>query len=264
MASPYRAVLGSRVRSQLQYKQSFLLDIFGSTLVAALELAELLVIFGRTETLGGLNFGAAALVFALANTAWGIADIVFGHMDRLPRYVRSGQLDSFLLRPLPVLLQLMSSEITLNKFGRLVAMAVLLVVAVLLAGVPFTLVSIGVLLLALMSGVVIYASILIAASGAQFYLIDAAEVTNAAVYGMKYAASMPTSILHGTLRIFFCFVLPAAFIGYLPVLLALGIDGPPGLPAWLGWWTPAAALVAAAMALLMWRAGLRHYKGTGS
>jgi ABC-2 type transport system permease protein len=38
---------------------------------------------------------------------------------------------------------------------------------------------------------------------------------------------------------------------------------PTGLPAWLPWASPVAAVAAAAAAGLVWRSGIRHYVGAG-
>ena len=63
-------------------------------------------------------------------------------------------------------------------------------------------------------------------------------------------------------------MVPAAFVAYLPVLTLLDIPGavPGGIAAGgaLGWCSPIAAAAVWAVALLGWRAGLRHYTGAGS
>ena len=65
----------------------------------------------------------------------------------------------------------------------------------------------------------------------------------------------------------FTFVVPAAFVAYLPVLTLLDIPGtlPGGISGTvLGWCSPIAAAAVWTVALLGWRAGLRHYTGAGS
>jgi ABC-2 type transport system permease protein len=64
-------------------------------------------------------------------------------------------------------------------------------------------------------------------------------------------------------RVLFTFVVPATFVAYLPALTLLGLPGPPWTPAWLGWCTPAVAVATWAVALLVWRQGVRHYTGGG-
>ena len=57
------------------------------------------------------------LVFGLSNLAFSLADMVVGHLDPLPTYIRAGTLDAFYLRPLPVLAQLMTSDFTLQRLA---------------------------------------------------------------------------------------------------------------------------------------------------
>ena len=115
--APYRVLLASRVRSQVTYGRSFALDVLGSASVGVVEFAEVYIIFANVDALGGLDFAGVAMVFALANLAFALADLAVGHLDKLPTYLRAGTLDAFLLRPLPVLAQLVTSDISLRRLG---------------------------------------------------------------------------------------------------------------------------------------------------
>jgi ABC-2 type transport system permease protein len=110
---------------------------------------------------------------------------------------------------------------------------------------------------------VIFASLFLGAAALQFYLVDGGEFANAFTYGGGYAAQFSTATYALPLRVFYTFVIPAAFTGYLPALAILDRQGPAGLPSWLGWCTIPAAAAAAATALLLWRTGVRHYQGGG-
>lgn len=57
---------------------------------------------------------------------------------------------------------------------------------------------------------------------------------------------------------------PLAFVNWLPAMYVLGLPDPLGLPGWVRFGSPAAALVCATAAGLAWRAGLRAYRSTGS
>ena len=97
----------------------------------------------------------------------------------------------------------------------------------------------------------------------QFWLLDGAELTSSITYGSHYASSFSPGVMPMPLRIFFSFVIPSAFVGYLPTVTLLGLPGVPGLPPWLGWCLPAVALASWGAALLAWRTGLRRYVGAG-
>jgi hypothetical protein len=76
---PYRVLVGSRLRSQTAYRRSFAMEVAGSIAIGLLEFAEVYVIFANIDVLGGLDFAAAALLFALANIGFSLAQVVVGH-----------------------------------------------------------------------------------------------------------------------------------------------------------------------------------------
>ncbi|GAB3596042.1 ABC-2 family transporter protein [Angustibacter peucedani] len=259
----YRVLLGSRLRSQTAYRTSFALDLAGQLGLALLEFSEIYVIFHNVDVLGGLDVGAALLVFALANVGWSLADTVFGHMDTLPTFIRAGTLDAMLVRPLPALGQMITSDLSLRRLARTAMGLVVLAVALPLSVDSWTPAKVLLLVVTPFTGALIYGSLFVSAAGAQFWLVDGSELTNAFTYGSSYVGSYPASVLSHAVRVFFAFVVPAAFTAYLPALVLTGSPGPPGLPAWLGWCTPVMALLAWLTALAWWRTGLRHYTGAG-
>ncbi|GAB2455080.1 ABC-2 family transporter protein [Nocardioides hungaricus] len=261
--APYRAVLASRLRSQRSYRANFLLDLASSLLVGVVELAEVWVLFRAVERLGGLDFAAILLVFGLADLTFSLADLAFGHCDTLPTYLRAGTLDVFYLRPQPLLLQLITSEISLRRLARAAVGLVALVAGLAVNDVRWEVDAVALLALALVSGVATFSAMFVWAAGAQFYLLDGAEATNAFVYGGRYAATQPASVWGRPLVLVFGFFFPMAFTAYLPVVTLLGLPGPDWMPGWLGWCAPLAALWAWALALATWRAGVRHYQGGG-
>ena len=262
-SAPYRAVLASRIRAQRSYRASFALDLVGSLLVGLVELAEIWVLFHSVGTLGGLDFFQVLLVFGLADLSYSIADLLVGHCDGLAVFLRTGTLDVFYLRPQPLLLQLVTSDISLRRLTRAGIGAAALVVGLVVNDVGATVGTVALLVVALVSGVAISSAMFVLAAGVQFFVVDGAEMTNAFVYGGRYASTQPASVWSRPIKAAFGFVFPVAFAGYLPVVTLLGLPGVEWLPAWLGWCAPLAAAWAWTAALLMWRWGVRHYQGGG-
>jgi ABC-2 type transport system permease protein len=261
LRSAYATVLGSRVRSQLSYRSSFVINFLNAFGVGALEFSEIYVLLANAPTLGGLTFLQAALVFALANLGFSLADLVFGQIDQVPQYIREGNLEAFLVRPLPLLAQMVTADFQLRRAGR--ALFALVVLAVVLArlDLPLTGATVYLLVITPLVGMLIYSALFVLAGGVQFFLVEGQEFTNAFVYGSAYAGQVPGSVLLLPVRVLFTFVVPATATAYLPSLLILGLPGPAWLPAGLGWWAP--LLWSWLLALLAWRTGLRRYSGAG-
>lgn len=116
---PYTAMLSARVRAQSSYRANFALDLISSLLVGFVELAEVWVLYRTVDGIGGLDLSAVLLVFGLSDTAFSVADLLVGHLDTLPRYLRAGTFDVFCLRPQPLLAQLVTSDISLRRVSRI-------------------------------------------------------------------------------------------------------------------------------------------------
>ncbi|HET7800344.1 MAG TPA: ABC-2 family transporter protein [Humibacillus xanthopallidus] len=260
---PYRVLLASRARAQMQYRASFVTDILGTVGVGLAEFAEVWVIFHNVDVLGGLDFTAALLVFALSNLAFSLADMFVGHLDQLPRYIRAGQVDAFYVRPLPLLAQLMTSDLSLRRVGRLSVALVALTIALTTADITWSAATVALILLTVVSGTAIFSALFAAAGGLQFFLVDGAEFTNAFTYGGQYAAQQSQQVFPDPLRIFWTFVIPTAFVAYLPAVAILDLPGDHLAPPWLAWFTPLAAALAWGLAGVCWRSGTRHYQGAG-
>ncbi|RLV50104.1 ABC transporter permease [Nocardioides mangrovicus] len=251
------------MRSQRTYRFNFRLDLGSSLLVGIVELAEVAVLYTSVHRIGGLDLSAVLLVFGLADLTYSIADLAVGHCDTLPTYLRAGTIDVFYLRPQPLLLQLITSDISLRRLARAGVGLAALVVGLVVNDIDWTPGHVAVLLLAVPCGIAISAAMYVWAAGAQFFLVDGAEATNAFVYGGRYAATQPASVWARPLQALFGFLFPMAFTGYLPTVAVLGLSGPAWLPAWLAWCTPLAAGWVWLLALGSWRLGVRHYQGAG-
>lgn len=261
--TPYRVVLASRVRAQRAYRAGFALDLASSLLVGLVELAEVWIVFHNVRVLGGLDFHAVLLVFGLSNIAFSIGDLLVGHLDTLPTYIRAGTVDAFYLRPLPLLAQLMTSEISLRRLTRIAVATVCLGVGLTVNDVTWGWPTVAMLVMAVVFGAAIFSGLFVCAAALQFFLVNGSELTNSFTYGGAYAASQPASVFPGPLKLVFGYLVPVAFTAYLPTLAILGLPGPAGLPTWLAWLLPLAAAWVWGAAAVLWRQGTKHYQGGG-
>jgi len=260
----YRRLVGSRIRSQLQYRLSFALTVTGNLLLSGLDFAAILVLFGQVDALGDWTVGEVALLYGISCVSFALTDLAVGQLDQLPRMIREGEFDQILVRPLGSLLQVICADVALRHLGRLTQGAVVLLVAVAYVDVTWTASRIAMLLVAIVAGAAIFAGIWVAFSSIAFWLIDSQEVCNAFTYGGNYTAQYPVNIYGRWLRRLVLFVVPLAFVSYFPALYVLDKPDPLGLPEALQFASPAVALITGAAAWLVWRTAVRRYRSVGS
>lgn len=264
MVSPYPRLVLAQLRSQTQYRASFAMDLVFSTVLTLLDVAAVFVVFGVNDALGGFGGREVLLMVGVSAFAFPLADLTVGSVERLRVYVRSGLFDAVLVRPLSALGQLVSMDFAPRRIGRVVQGFALYVVAVVLAPVEWSPAAAVLVVLAPLAGAVFFGSIFVIGATVAFWWIESGEIANAFTYGGRDFTSYPMTVFGGVFRSVFAYALGFAFVAYLPALALLGRPDPLGVPAWLHWCSPPIALIAAAVAALFWRTGVRHYRSTGS
>lgn len=260
----YRHLVAAQVRSQAQYRASFAVDLVGSVLFGVLDIVTVVVVFRVTATLGGFSFAEVFLMSALATCAFAAADLLVGNVERLRVYVRSGLLDAVLVRPLGALTQIAVMDVAARRVGRLVVGIVLVGVAAALAHVPPTPGRLALLVVTPIAGAVIFGALFVATAAVAFWWIESGEIANGLTYGGHDFTQFPITIYGSMFRRLFAYGVGFAFVAYYPALALLDRPDPLGGPAVLGYAAPLVAVAAAAGASVIWRAGVRHYRSTGS
>lgn len=263
-ASIYRRLIGAQIRSQMQYRASLALDAAGVAGAQLLELAAVAIFFRHVPSLEGWSLAEVALLYGLAGAAFALSDIVLGHLDEFPSFIREGRFDGLLIRPVGTLLQLAGADFALRRLGKLTQALVVLAVAAISLDVAWTPVKVLLLPLAIVSGAVLFCCIWTLGASVVFWTTDAMEATNAFTYGGNYISAYPLSMFGPWMRRLFGFAFGLAFVAYLPALAILDKPDPLGLPSALRYATPLAAVAAALVAGTVWRIAVRHYRSTGS
>ncbi|CAM5380067.1 Transporter OS=Streptomyces alboniger OX=132473 GN=CP975_12980 PE=4 SV=1 [Streptomyces alboniger] len=260
----YGLISAMWIRSLMAYRVSFAMTALGNFAVTAFDFAAILLMFSQVDRLGGYSLAEIALLYGVSCTAFGFADLVIGSMDRLGRRVRDGTLDTLLVRPAPVLAQVAADRFGLHRVGRLTQGALVLAYALVVVDVAWTPLKVAMVPMMLLCGAGIFAAVFVAGGAFQFLAQDAAEVQNAFTYGGTTLLQYPPTIFAKDLVRGVTFVLPLAFVNWLPALYVLGRPYPLDLPEWVAFTPPLVAVGCLGLAGLVWRAGLRSYRSTGS
>jgi ABC-2 type transport system permease protein len=69
----YWRLIWARIRAQMQYKVSFLLELAGFAVTTSLDFAVIAILFSRFPSLGGWSIHEVALLYGLTMTAFPLA-----------------------------------------------------------------------------------------------------------------------------------------------------------------------------------------------
>lgn len=260
----YRLIVAMWVRSTMAYRTSFVLTAIGNFAATGLDFVTIMLMFSRITVLGGFTLPEIAFLYGTTSTAFGIADLLLGSMDRLGRRVRDGTLDTLLLRPVPVLAQVAADRFALRRLGRITQGGLVLGWSLAHIHVAWTPVKAAMVPMTVLSGAVIFSAVYVAGGAFQFWAGDASEVQNSVTYGGNTMLQYPPGLFARDLVRGVTFVVPLAFVNWLPALHILGEPDPLGLPRWVDFTSPLVAVGCCALAGAAWRVGLRSYRSTGS
>ncbi|MFB7456622.1 MULTISPECIES: ABC transporter permease [unclassified Streptomyces] len=260
----YRLIAAMWIRSTMAYRASFVMTTAGSFVANALDFVAIVLMFSRVDALGGYALPEIAFLYGLSATSFGLADLAIGSMDRLGRRVRDGTLDTLLVRPAPVLAQVAADRFALRRLGRVTQGALVLGWALARLNVDWTPLKLLLMPVMVISGCVIFCAVFVAGAAFQFVAQDASEVQNAFTYGGTTLLQYPPTVFAKELVRGVTFVLPLAFVNWLPALYVLGRPYPLDLPRWTAFTPPLVAVACCALAGAAWRVGLRSYRSTGN
>lgn len=260
----YRRLVGARIRSDWQYRTSFAIHLAAQALVTGLELVALLLLLRLTPTLGGWSTDQVVFLYAMAAVPFALVDAFVSEVERLPDYVRTGDFDQLLLRPVPAMVQMMAVDFELRRLGKLLPTAGAMVWAVANVDVAWQPNAVAWMILYLLCGFVLYSALWVAGAAVAFWTVGPSEATNILTYGGQFANEYPLHLYPGWIRAVMGFAIPLAFVAYIPTLFLLDAANPLGMPSWTQFTPPVVAAIAVVAAAGLWSTGIRHYQSTGS
>ncbi|MFD8593974.1 ABC transporter permease [Kitasatospora sp. NPDC059646] len=251
-------------RSMLTYRASFVLSLAANVLITFLDFAVLILMFQHTRQLAGWTLAETGFLYGTSSVALGTANFLVGSVGDLGERVRTGALDTMLIRPAPALSQLAAERFSLRRLGRLVQAFAVLGWSLAALDVQWTWDRVLMVPALLVCGSVIFCAVFVGCSCVQFWWGDAAELQNSVTYGGATLLQYPPTVFAKEVVAGTVFGVPLAFVNWLPALHVLGRPDPLGLPVAFRFASPLAAALCVLAAAAAWRTGLRAYRSTGS
>jgi len=262
--SLYLRYVGVSIRSQMQYRGSFLMQTFGDFFITAVEFFGLWALFQRFDQIQGWTLPEVALFYGVVSVSFAIADAISAGFDRFSLMVRGGDFDRLLVRPRSTALQLAGQELTLRRLGRFAQGFAVLLWASTTLDLDWTADKIALLCFAISAGAALFFGMFIIGATLCFWTVESLEMMNVFTYGGVEMGHYPLTIYRSWFRSIFTFGIPLACVCYFPVVGVLGRPDPLGSPVWVQYVSPLAGFVFLFLCLRLWRFGVRHYTSTGS
>jgi ABC-2 type transport system permease protein len=262
----YSRLVSVQIRSQMQYRFPFLLELISTGFVTISGFVTLVFVLQRFGSIAGWRLGEVAFLYGMVETSFGIMDMIFSGFDpaNFGRQTRLGRFDQLLLRPIDITIQVLGSEFILRRLARITQGLVILILAFTMVNIHWTLGKIFYLPVVIMSQIAFFGGLFMIGATISFWTLESVEIMNIFTYGGTEMMSYPMHIYPNWIRDFFSYILPAIFLNYYPALYFLGKPDPLHFTPLAPLLAPLAGFGVLVIAIIFWQYGIRHYQSAGT
>lgn len=243
----------------MEYRLNFIIGVASNIFLQAVGFLSIWVVMLQVPRLNGWSYDELLLVYGLILLAKSINSLFADNLWTVGSdYIRNGSFDRFLVRPVNPLFHLLADRFCHDAIGTFGMGLVLVIKAAVSLELAWTASRITYLVVAVLSGGMIFIALNLLTAVSAFWVIDSRPIT-LTVFQTHEFAKYPLSMYGKGVSTVMTWLIPYGFASFYPASYLLGHDI--GLLAWAG------PMIAAMLLLLSYRAwllGLRHYTGTGS
>lgn len=244
-----RTLLAMNLRASLALRGAFWLQ---AAFMAANNLAFFTtwwLLFDRFEEIGGWRLRDMMTVFGVVASGFGASVVFGGGARRLARVIIDGELDSLLVHPKPVLLHAVGSSSIASGWGDMVTGAGMLY----LSG-RLTLETLPFVALAVATSALVFTAVIVTFQSLAFWLGEVEQLARTLWEFTLTFALYPRTLFGGGVSFVLYTLIPAGFVGFLPVELVRTPSASLCLAAFGG------AVLWCLVALGVFALGLRRYE----
>jgi viologen exporter family transport system permease protein len=207
-----RALFATNLRAVLAQRGAFAIQALFMMLNNAVFFVFWWVLFRRVPDVRGWRLEDVEVLFGITATSFGLVVAVTGGVRHLGRIIEEGELDTLLTQPKPTLLYALGMRSQASGFGDMLSGLGFLV-----ASGHLTLMKAPLVAVAILGAAVTFLGCGILFFSLPFWLSRTETVARQLWELLITFALYPEPLFGGVLRLMLFTVLPAGFVGYLPV-----------------------------------------------
>ena len=254
----YGSFLKTSLKEMLVYRLDCIVGMTSQMVTQAVEIIFIWIVFQNTENLAGWNFMQIMLLYGITLLSVGIADFCFDALyDIGPKYIREGDFDKILLRPVHPLLSIIGGSKEFTSLGYFLLGLIITIIMLVKLAIQITIFLILKIVFFSIVGALIIGGINTICSISSFWTYRSNEFIWS-VYQIYTFAQYPIDIYNGFIKFLITVILPFAFVAYFPTMNYLGWD------IYLIYLSPIVAIVLWIIAVKVWNLALNKYRSTGN
>lgn len=256
--SLYFSFLKASLKEMLIYRLDCIVGMISQIVTQLVEIIFIWIVFQNTDSLAGWNFRQILLLYGVTLISIGISDFCFDALyDIGPKYIRNGEFDKILLRPVHPLISIIGSSKEFTSLGYFGLGLFLTIIMLIKLYIPITMILILKILFFSIVGAAIIGAINTIFSIASFWTYRSNEVIWS-FYRIYTFAQYPLDIYNKFIKLLITAILPFAFVAYYPSMNYLGMNQK------MIYIAPIIMIVLWMLAIKVWNLALNKYRSTGT
>lgn len=249
--------------AMIEYPGAFLGGVVAQWISYGIEIFLLFYLVRKFGSLGGFLPDEVMFLYALWLMSYAIgASFTFNICRDLPSMAVNGNLDEALIRPMPPMIYLISTNYNLGYFSHLSLTTVVLIVSISHLHMSWALWQWVWLAAILLSGAVIQGSMMILCN-LPALRTKSDSPTGVFFWELREFAKFPINIYSNIIQIIFTVILPYGFVNFYPMQALLGKrEGV--FNSSIMWFAPFVALLVFVVTALCWRKVIRQNESSGT
>lgn len=250
-------------KSALQYRSSLVMQVIAQFVMTGGEMLAVVVLLSRFKAVGHWGAGEIMFFFGVMQSSFALTELFGRGITVFSSFVQRGDFDALILRPKPLLTQVMASQLDPRRFGSFAVGLIAMLAAAGQLHIRWTLLKALLLSEVVAGSMLLVLGLFLIEATVSFFSVKSIEMVNILTYGGRTACQYPVDVYPGMLRFLFTYLAPFAMCMHWPVSWVIG-QPMMNLPAWGYFLTPLAGAVFFALMVRVWYIGVKHYRSTGS
>lgn len=259
----YLLLMGAAVRAQLQYRSNLLLTFAGGAAFQSVGLVFVWLVVERFGAIDGWSMAEVAFLYGMRLVSHGLWLVPCSQVYRIDAALRTGVFDRYLIRPGGPLVQLLTQRFQLEHVGDLVTGVVVLGAAASRLHMGWSFLGVVYLLLAVAGGAMIEGALQLAIASLSFRALSTQSLRMLIDSVFNNFGGYPMRIFPTATQFALTFLVPLAFVAYLPAGVLLGHSAGLHVSPWLAFGAPVVGPVLLLLAHRLWRSQIKHYSSSG-
>ncbi len=206
------------IMRQMVNKVTFITNILFMILNNASFIIQWIILFNIRDEIGGYNIKQIVLLWGLASSVYGVANIIFGEAFEISDLIIRGKLDTFLVQAKNVFLSVLTSKTKISAIGDLIYGYICLAIY------GFTIRNLALFTIFSITGALILTAFASIVGSFSFWIVKGDIIPDSLNNVMLHFDTYPGTIFKNGVKIILYTILPVGIANYMPLDMIISFN----------------------------------------